>query len=265
MNCKLRRLELLRNGQKSDCELQVWYEDKVKGPRSQRVFRCHQVMLISASEEFERLIKDPDFAKKKNVISVEDASPTAYEALLLYIYTYEVCNAVTIDMCGDLMLLAQRYKMLDFIDCYIEKLANQEWPMEVVLQVFHLASEHNHPSLMDLVAKKILPVATQVLKDHSFLKLNLKELKALMIILKKEGVLSDHELLDSLRNYQEVNDLRYDDMEKFQLFVEVTQIFQNVVFELLFEVDGTLVLPEEEEFLTREIGSATSVYQRSSL
>jgi len=154
MNCKLRRLDLLRNGQKSDCELHVWYPDKAgKGKRCQRIFKCHQVMLVSVSEEFERLIRDPEFQKNKAVITVEDASPTSYEALLLYIYTYEVCNAVTIDMCGDLMFLAEKYKMLDFIECYIDKLANQEWPMEVVLQVFHLASEHNHPELMDLVSK----------------------------------------------------------------------------------------------------------------
>ncbi|XP_037715152.1 uncharacterized protein LOC119550514 [Drosophila subpulchrella] len=259
MNCKLRRLDLLRNGQKSDCELHVWYPDKAgKGKRCQRIFKCHQVMLVSASEEFERLIRDPEFQKNKAVISVEDASPTAYEALLLYIYTYEVCNAVTIDMCGDLMFLAEKYKMLDFIECYIDKLAHQEWPMEVVLQVFHLASEHNHPDLMDLVAKKILPIATQVTKDKSFLKLNVKELKALMIILKKEGVLSDHELLESLKNYQEVNNLRYDNMEQFQIFVEVTQMFENV----LFEIDGSIVVPEEEEYVTRETGSVTSVYDK---
>ncbi|KAH8363296.1 hypothetical protein KR084_007818, partial [Drosophila pseudotakahashii] len=248
MNCKLRRLDLLRNGQKSDCELHVWSVDKVKGKRCQRIFKCHQVMLVSASEEFERLIKDPEFQKQKGVICLEDASPTAYEALLLYIYTYEVCNAVTIDMCGDLMLLAKRYKMLDFIDCYIDKLALQDWPMEVVLQVFHLASEHNHTALMDLVAKKILPIATQITKDKSFLKLSVKELMALIIILKKEAVLPDHELLEALKNYQEVNNLRYENMEQFQLFVEVTQMFDNV----LFEVDGTMVLPEAEEYATRE-------------
>ncbi|XP_017082975.2 uncharacterized protein LOC108115860 [Drosophila eugracilis] len=258
MNCKLRRLDLLRNGQKSDCELHVWHLDKVKGKRCQRIFRCHQVMLVSASEEFERLIKDPVFKNNKNVINVEDASPTAYEALLLYIYTYEVCNAVTIEMCGDLMLLAKRYKMLDFIDCYIDKLANQDWPMEVILQVFHLASEHNHPALMNLVAKKIRPIATQVLKDNSFLTLSIKELKTLMIILKKEGALSDHQLLESLKNYQEENNIRYNNMEQFQLFVDVTQMFKNV----LFEVDGTLVLPEEETVRnsTREAGSNTSFY-----
>ncbi|XP_017006235.2 uncharacterized protein [Drosophila takahashii] len=260
MNCKLRRLDLLRNGQKSDCELHVWSVDKVKGKHCQRIFKCHQVMLVSASEEFERLIKDPEFQKQKGVISVEDASPTAYEALLLYIYTYEVCNAVTIDMCGDLMLLAERYKMLDFIDCYIDKLALQDWPMEVVLQVFHLASEHNHPALMDLVAKKILPLATQITQDKSFLKLSVAELKALIIILKKEAILPDPELLEALKNYQEVNNLRYDNMEQFQLFVEVTQMFDNV----LFEVDGTIVLPEAEEVVTREIGSDTSVYNRDN-
>lgn len=41
--------------------------------------------------------------------------------------------------------------------------------------------------------------------DNSFLKLSVRELKALMIILKKDGDLSDHELLTSLKNYQEVN------------------------------------------------------------
>lgn len=153
MNCKLRRLDLLRSGRKSDCELHVSFLDQPQGKRCQRIFRCHQVMLVSASEEFERLIKDPEFEKNKRVISVEDASPNAYEALLLYIYTYEVCNAVTLDMCGDLMLLAERYKMMDFVDCYIDKLASQDWPVAVMLQIFQLASHHNHPGLMELVGK----------------------------------------------------------------------------------------------------------------
>lgn len=79
--------------------------------------------------------------------------------------------------------------------------------------------------------------------DNSFLKLSVKELKALMIILKKDGDLSDHELLTSLKNYQDVNNLRYEDMEQFQQLVEVTQLFGHV----LFEVDGTIVVPEEEK------------------
>jgi len=79
-----------------------------------------------------------------------------------------------------------------------------------------------------------------------------------MIILKKEGVLSDHELLESLKNYQVVNNLRYDNMEQFQIFVEVTQMFDNV----LFEIDGSIVVPEEEEYVTREIGSDTSIYKK---
>ncbi|XP_017041656.1 uncharacterized protein LOC108088409 isoform X2 [Drosophila ficusphila] len=211
--------------------------------------------------EFERLIRDTEFQKNKGVIKVDDASPSAYEALLLYIYTYEVCNAVTIDMCGDLMLLAQRYNMLDFFDCYIDKLARQDWPMEVVLQIFNLASEHNHLALTDLVAKKILPIATQVLTDNSFLTLSVKDLKALMTILKKEQILSDLQLLTALQNYQEVNNLRYDNMEQFQLFVDVTHLFNDV----LFEVDGTLVLPVEEEIIIRENESVTSEAERNSL
>ncbi|KAH8332922.1 hypothetical protein KR074_009626, partial [Drosophila pseudoananassae] len=248
MNCKLRRLDLLRTGQKSDCELHVLFTPQGQQKRCRRVFRCHQTMLVSASEEFERLIRDPEFEKNKQVITVDDASPTAYESLLLYIYTYEVCNAVHIEMCEELMLLAQRYKMYDFADCYMEKLASQDWPMEVVLQIFALANKHDHLSLMDVVAKKILPIATHVLNDNSFTKLSLQELKALMIILQGEGMLSNSYLLGALKNYQMANNLRYNDMEKFQQFVEVTQIFEKA----LFEVDGTLSVPPEEVNQTNE-------------
>lgn len=274
MNCKLRRLDLLRTGQKSDCELHVVFTPPGQQKRCKRVFRCHQTMLVSASEEFERLIKDPEFEKNKQIITVDDASPTAYESLLLYIYTYEVCNAVNIEMCGELMLLAQRFKMYDFVDCYMEKLASQEWPMEVVLQIFALANKHEHLSLMEVVAKvgtiikgiysipptsflqKILPIATQVLNDNSFTKLSLQELKALMIILQNEGILSNSHLLGALKNYQVANNLRYNDMEKFQQFVEATLIFEKV----LFEVDGTLSVPQEEANDTNEVGSDTSLY-----
>ncbi|XP_041449558.1 uncharacterized protein LOC111067714 isoform X2 [Drosophila obscura] len=236
MNCKLRRLDMLRSGQLSDCEVRVWYSDR--SSRCHRVFRCHQFLLVSASEEFGRLCRSPCFERNHRVIDLDDASPQAYEALILYIYTYEVCNAINLEMCGELMRLAMKHKMYDFIDCYLTKLSAQEWPMEVVLQIFHLANQHNSPVIMDLVAKKILPIATRVLNENVFLRLNVRELKALMIILKAEEIVPDSELLVALKKYQVANHLRYCDMERFQQFVEVARLFENVYF----AVDGSLAI-----------------------
>lgn len=153
MFCKLRRLELLRSGQLSDCELHVWYMDKFKKSCC-RQFQCHKVMLASASEEFERMFEETETRTRNMlVMNVNDASPDAYETLLLYIYTYEIYNDITIEMCPDLIYLATKYKMPDFVDGYIGKLANQNWPMGTVLKIFQLANEHNRPAMMKLVGK----------------------------------------------------------------------------------------------------------------
>ncbi|XP_034117620.1 kelch-like protein 40 [Drosophila albomicans] len=241
MYCKLRRLDLLRKGQLSDCELHVAYVDSCKKSCS-RQFRCHKQMLASASTEFERLINDPEFERNQRVILVEDASPDAYEALLLYIYTYEIYSAITVEMCCELIHLATKYNIPDFIDSYITKLADQNWPIGTVLKIFQLANEFNRPSIMELVGKKIAPVATQLLNDNSFLRLSLPQLKALMLILKSLGSIPDKQLLCALKKYQKCNNLHYSNMACFQEFVGVVNIFGQ----MLFEADGTLSLVDKE-------------------
>lgn len=237
MYCKLRRLDLLRNGQLSDCELHVTYVDKCKKICS-RQFHVHKQMLASASEEFQRLINNPDFERNKRVIVVDDATPDAYEALLLYIYTYEIYSAITVEMCAELIHLATKYNMPDFVDSYIEKLADQHWPMGTVLKIFQLANDHKRPAIIKLVGQKIVPIATQVLNDNSFLRLSVAQLKALMIILKSLGTVPERQLLLALQKYQRCNNLHYGNMACFQQFVEVTNLFG----EMLFEVDGTLAV-----------------------
>lgn len=241
MYCKLRRLDLLRNGQLSDCELHVTYLDKC-GKRCRREFRCHKQMLVSASEEFQRLINDPDFEKNKRVIIVDDASPDAYEALLLYVYTFEIYSDITVEMCAELIHLATKYNMPDFVDSYIKKLADQNWPIGTVLKIFQLANDHNRPAIMQLVGQKIVPIAAQVLNDNSFLSLSVSQLKALMIILKSLGTIPERQLLLALKKYQKCNNLHYGNMACFQQFVEVTNLFG----EMLFEVDGTLAVDTKE-------------------
>ncbi|ALC47266.1 CG14260, partial [Drosophila busckii] len=235
MYCKLRRLDLLRSGKMSDCELHVSYVDKYKRC-SCREFRCHKIILASASEQFEQMINSPEFQQDKSVMYVNDASPEAYETMLLYIYTYEIYNAINVDMCVQLVHLANKYKLNDFAECYINKLMNQHWPMDLVLEVFHLANESNNPKMLSLVSEKLVPIATQVLNDNSFLKLNVRELKSLMVILRAVKTIPDRELLLALKKYQSYNNLRYENMVCFRQFVEVANLFG----ETLFGTDGTL-------------------------
>jgi len=246
MYCKLRRLDLLRNGQLSDCELHVTYVDKCN-KRCSRQFHVHKQMLSSASEEFQRLINDTDFERNRRVIVVDDATPDAYEALLLYIYTYEIYSAITVEMCAELIHLATKYNMPDFVDSYIEKLADQHWPMGTVLKIFQLANDHNRPAIMKLVGQKIVPIATQVLNDNSFLRLSVAQLKALMIILKSLGTIPERQLLLALKKYQKCNNLHYGNMACFQQFVEVTHLFGD----MLFEVDGTLSVDGKQDPVKR--------------
>ncbi|KAH8407064.1 hypothetical protein KR222_005577, partial [Zaprionus bogoriensis] len=240
MYCKLRRLELLRSGQLSDCELHVMYTDDCN-KRCSRQFRCHKAILASSSEEFERMMNSPDFERNKRVMVVDDASPDAYEALLLYFYTYEIYSAITIEMCTELIQLSIKYNAPDFIDAYISKLATQNWPIDKVLMIFQLANENNKPTIMRLVGEKIGPMSAELLNDSSFLKLTVQQLKSLVTILKSLGTIPDSQLLLALKKYQNCNNLRYGNMSCFQEFAQVTNMFSDV----LFDVDGTLIIKEE--------------------
>lgn len=99
------------------------------------------------------MFRETDFNKSKLVINVNDAMPDAYETLLLYIYTYEIYNDIKIEMFPDLVYLATKYKMPDFVDGYIGKFVDKDWPMSTVLKMFQLANEHNRPAMMKLVGK----------------------------------------------------------------------------------------------------------------
>ncbi|XP_030238474.1 uncharacterized protein LOC115561958 [Drosophila navojoa] len=251
MFCKLRRLELLRSGQLSDCELKVWYTNKSMTCCC-REFKCHRILLTSASEEFESMFRETDFNKSKLVINVNDAMPDAYETLLLYIYTYEIYNDIQIEMFPDLVYLATKYKMPDFVDGYIGKFVDKEWPMSTVLKMFQLANEHNRPAMMKLVGKKIVPMAKRVISDNSFLKFTVKELHALMLILKGANTIPDNELLLALKKYQKCNNIYYRNMCCFQQFVQVTHLFGG----LLFEPDGTLAVKDDNETKEAETEAA---------
>lgn len=239
MYCKLRRLELLRSGQLSDCELHVRYKDGC-GRRCLRQFRCHKAILASSSVEFQHMIEDPDFM---GIILVNDASPEAYEALLLYFYTYEIYSDINIEMCPELIKLSAKYKVPDFIDSYIRELSAQEWPLDKVMKIFQLADAQSRPAIMKLVEEKIRPNAVELLNSSTFVNLSVPQIRVLFIILKSLGTLPDLQLLLTLKKYQEYNKLGYDNMECFQEFVQVTNLFGNI----LFEPDGTLIVNQPED------------------
>lgn len=239
MYCKLRRLELLRSGQLSDCELHVRYKDGC-GRRCLRQFRCHKAILASSSTEFQRMIEDPEFM---GVMVVNDASPEAYEALLLYFYTYEIYSEINIEMCPELIQLSAKYKVPDFIDCYIRELSAQEWPLDKVMKIFQLADAQSRPAIMKLVEEKIRPNAVELLNSSTFVCLSVPQIRILFNILKSLGTLPDLQLLMTLKKYQEYNKLGYDNMECFQEFVQVTNLFGDI----LFEPDGTLIVHQPED------------------
>lgn len=259
MYCKVRRLELLRSGQLSDCELHVRNTDECQRPCG-RKFRVHKAILASASPEFQRMINSPEFEKNKRILVVDDASAEAYEALLLYFYTYEICSAIQVDIFSDLLQLSVRYNTPDFIDAYITKLATQELPMDKVMQIFQVANTHNRPDIMKLLGEKIEPVALQVLADNSFLRLNVRQLKVVIGILRSLGTVPDNQLLLALKKYQNCNNVRYGNMQCFQEFVEVTNMFGD----MLFEPDGTLIVPEEDESVPK-LPSETDNNNKSDL
>lgn len=189
------------------------------------------------------MIAAPEFEKNRRVMIVEDASADAYEALLLYFYTYEIYSAINFELFTELIQLSVKYNAPDFIETYVNKLATQDWPLDKVMKIFQVASTYNRPDIMKLLGEKIEPIAAQVLVDNSFLRLSVQQLKSMIGILKSLGSMPDKELQLALKKYQNFNNLRYGNMQCFQEFVEVTNLFGD----MLFEPDGTLIVEEYDE------------------
>ncbi|XP_018793060.1 PREDICTED: BTB/POZ domain-containing protein 3 isoform X1 [Bactrocera latifrons] len=214
-NSKERRMRLLQDDQHlSDCEFLVG-DSPDKEPQR---FRCHKMILASASEVFERM-----FYSEFNVdgpVRVIEVDAKSFERFLRYVYIYEIETEENLslkELC-ELLYLADKYMMQDLTDELVKHLKQKHnWTISDVWPIFDLACLYENLPLLLLCYEKITKSVVTLLSVDSFYELNANHLKRVVILVSQQPHISTKLMLQRLEEYGRRNKL-HENRESEQFF-----------------------------------------------
>ncbi|XP_067614713.1 BTB/POZ domain-containing protein 3-like [Eurosta solidaginis] len=215
---KDRRMRLLQGDDHlADCEFLVGDPNAVQKPR---LFRCHKMILATASEVFERMFYS-EFVVV-GPIQVSDVSPNSFERFLRYVYIYEINKYLPTEELGELFYLADKYMMQDLTDAIVEHLkSTHNWTSGDVWPMYDLACLHENLPLMLICYEEINKYGEQLFSVGSFYRVNPHHLKRLVILLGQQTHISTKVILQHLEEYGRRNQLHEKrDSEEFLKLVE---------------------------------------------
>ncbi|XP_011211136.2 uncharacterized protein LOC105231508 isoform X3 [Bactrocera dorsalis] len=187
-NSKERRMRLLQDDQHlTDCEFLVG-DSPDKEPQR---FRCHKMILASASEVFERM-----FYNTEEFLSLKEL--------------------------GELLYLADKYMMQDLTDELVKHLKHKHnWTIGDVWPMFDLACLYENLPLLLLCYEEITKYVETLLSIDSFYELNVNHLKRVVILVSQQPHISTKFLLQKLEEYGRQNKLHENrESEQFYKLVE---------------------------------------------
>ncbi|XP_036330855.1 BTB/POZ domain-containing protein 6 [Rhagoletis pomonella] len=202
---KERRLRLLEeDNHLADCEFLVGDQ----ASEEPHLFRCHKMILATASEVFERMFYS-DFVVV-GPVRVTEVSPASFKRFLRYVYVYEieVDPLLSLNELGELFYLADKYMMQDLTDALVEHLKRKHnWTSGDVWPMYDLACLHENLPLLLLCYAEISKFAENLLFGDSFYRLNVNHLKRLVILLSQQSHISTKLILQQLEEYGRRNNL----------------------------------------------------------
>ncbi|XP_053969468.1 BTB/POZ domain-containing protein 3 isoform X2 [Anastrepha ludens] len=175
---KERRIRLLRDDDLADCEFLVGD----LASEEPRLFRCHKMILATASEVFERMFYS-DFVVV-GPVRVTEVSAASFERFLRYIYVYEIDaeRFLPLKELGELFYLADKYMMQDLTDEIVGHLKRKHnWTLGDVWPMYDLACLHENLPLLLLCYEEITKYANNLFSVGSFYRLNVNHLKRLQL------------------------------------------------------------------------------------
>ncbi|XP_054081352.1 BTB/POZ domain-containing protein 3 isoform X2 [Zeugodacus cucurbitae] len=217
-NSKERRIRLLDDQHLADCEFLVG-DSQFEEPRR---FRCHKMILASASEVFERMFYS-EF-NGDGPVRITEVDPKSFERFLRYVYIYEIETErfLSLKELGELFYLADKYMMQDLTDELVEHLRRKHnWTIGDVWPMYDLACLHENLPLLLLCYEEITKYVERLLSVESFYKLNVNHLKRLVILISQQPHISTKLILHKLEEYgrrNKLNDNR--ESEQFLKLVE---------------------------------------------
>ncbi|EDW82942.1 uncharacterized protein Dwil_GK22591 [Drosophila willistoni] len=231
---KKRRLEYFRNGISADCEIHVESTcadtDIQSGNVCYRKFLCHRIFLATASEKLEQ-----DIYQNKQwngVLQINGVSPESVEIFLEFIYTFEVTSPnVQLQLIGDIFILSCAYNIPELMVKFSDLLKDKEWPLEGIFPAFDLAFRHNIAELEYACLVKILENADQLIQEPSIMNIQIYALNYVIQLWLVTELVAPNDLVQLLQQYQEVNDIKFSNIQKFPHFTKIIKYFPNVLLD----------------------------------
>ncbi|XP_030371746.1 uncharacterized protein LOC115622028 [Scaptodrosophila lebanonensis] len=242
---KERRLQYLRNGIDADCEVHVQSADPDADAQGGNVcykkFRCHRLLLATASDKLEQ---DVYQNKKWNgVLQINGVSPEAVEIFLEFIYTFEVSTSkVELQLIGDIFILSCAYNMPEMLCSFADKVKDKDWPLDYIFPAYDLAFRHNIISLEQVCMTKILEHARELAIEPTLMNIQIYALNFVIQHWLAAKAIPTNEMVEILLKYQRENEINFSNTQQFPHFTKIINYFRNV----LLDADGIISKYEEQ-------------------
>ncbi|XP_037715140.1 uncharacterized protein LOC119550505 [Drosophila subpulchrella] len=231
---KSRRLEYFRSGADADCQVHVLSTCPASNDPVASVcykkFGCHRIFLATASDKLEQ---DVYQNKQWNgVLQINGVSPESVEIFLEFIYTFEVTSPlVQLNLVGDIFILSCAYNMPELLRSFSEKLKQQEWPLDGIFPAFDLAFRHNLTDLERICMEKILEKGEILTRERSLMDLQIYTLNYVIQHWLVAELVSQDDLINILKRYQEINEITFANTQKFPHFTKIIKYFPTVLLD----------------------------------
>ncbi|XP_017860152.1 PREDICTED: uncharacterized protein LOC108611844 [Drosophila arizonae] len=236
---KKRRLEYLRSGIDSDCEVHVAKNASSADDGAStcyRKFKCHRLFLATASEKLEHDI----FENKSwnGVLQINGVSPQSVEIFLEFIYTFELATAqIDLLLIGDIFILSCAYNLPDLMLSFSQELKNITWPLAGILPAFNLAFRHNIYDLENFSITKIVENAAALKNEPGLKKLQIYAFNYVIQFWLATEALSTNEIIQIVQEYQKENNLIFKNTQQFPHFIKIINYFPS----MLLDAEGFIV------------------------
>ncbi|XP_016950226.1 uncharacterized protein LOC108024668 [Drosophila biarmipes] len=231
---KSRRLEYFRSGADADCQVHVLSTcpapDDPVASVCYKKFGCHRLFLATASDKLEQ---DVYQNKQWNgVLQINGVSPESVEIFLEFIYTFEVTSPlVQLNLVGDIFILSCAYNMPELLRSFSEKLKQLDWPLDGIFPAFDLAFRHNLTELERICMEKIMEKGEVLTRERGLMDLQIYALNYVIQHWLVAELVSQDELINILKQYQEVNEITFANTQKFPHFTKIIKYFPSVLLD----------------------------------
>ena len=201
-----------------------------------RIFHAHRLILAAQSEYFEKLLDTKTSFQEsntKNSISLPDKDAEAFESVLEYLYSgYLSISNKNIQTNVQILQMAHEFQMSALFESIGEQLSNNLTASNVLYIYFEAATLYLLPKLQRACLNFVCNHTTEIIEGEEFYQLP-SQCMAQVVSWEELGV-PEWDILLAVCKWATENE---DELTK----QEIAQVFQNIRFGLLSDIDASFV------------------------